>query len=71
MGRYIWNSLLIATGVTILATTLGTGCAYVLSRERNVWIDIGLFPILMLQVLPASLMITPHLRRFQPDRHAG
>ena len=59
VGRYMWNSLVIAIGAVTLITVLGTGCAYVLARYRNVWIDIGLFLILMLQVLPASLMITP------------
>ncbi|MCD7059849.1 carbohydrate ABC transporter permease [Pelagibacterium xiamenense] len=59
MGSYIWNSLIIASGTTFLTAALGTGCAYVLARYRNMWIDIGLFLILMLQVLPASLMITP------------
>ncbi|WP_404403515.1 carbohydrate ABC transporter permease [Pelagibacterium halotolerans] len=59
MGSYIWNSLVIASGTTFLTAALGTGCAYVLARYRNMWIDIGLFLILMLQVLPASLMITP------------
>jgi multiple sugar transport system permease protein len=59
VGRYLWNSLIIAVGAVTLITALGTGCAYVLARYRNVWIDIGLFLILMLQVLPASLMITP------------
>jgi multiple sugar transport system permease protein len=59
VGRYLWNSLVIAVGAVTLITVLGTGCAYVLARYRNVWIDIGLFLILMLQVLPASLMITP------------
>lgn len=59
MGRYLWNSLVIATGSVALITVLGVGCAYVLARYRNIWIDIGLFLILMLQVLPASLMITP------------
>jgi multiple sugar transport system permease protein len=59
MGRYIWNSLVIASGAVVLITVLGVGCAYVLARYRNVWVDIGLFLILMLQVLPASLMITP------------
>ncbi|MFS8146077.1 ABC transporter permease [Rhizobium sp. R635] len=59
MGRYLWNSLLIALGAMALITVLGVGCAYVLARYRNVWVDIGLFLILMLQVLPASLMITP------------
>jgi multiple sugar transport system permease protein len=59
MGRYLWNSLIIAFGSVTLITVLGVGCAYVLARYRNVWVDIGLFLILMLQVLPASLMITP------------
>jgi multiple sugar transport system permease protein len=59
MGRYIWNSLLIALGVTFLVTLLGTGCAYVLARVRNIWIDIALFAILTMQVLPSSLMVTP------------
>ncbi|MEQ8600712.1 MAG: carbohydrate ABC transporter permease [Devosia sp.] len=59
MDTFLWNSLVIATGVTTLTVLLGTGCAYVLARYRNPWIDIGLFAILMLQVLPASVMITP------------
>ncbi len=59
MGRYLWNSTLIAFGSVALIAILGTGCAYVLARYRNGWVDIGLFLILMLQVLPASLMITP------------
>jgi multiple sugar transport system permease protein len=59
MARNLWNSLVIATGAVALISVLGTGCAYVLARYRNGWVDIGLFLILMLQVLPASLMITP------------
>lgn len=59
MDRYLWNSLVVALGVTALATLLGTGCAYVLARVRNIWIDIALFAVLMLQVLPPSLMVTP------------
>ncbi len=59
LARYMWNSLIIAFGAVALITVLGTGCAYVLARYRNGWIDVGLFLILMLQVLPASLMITP------------
>ncbi len=59
MGRYLWNSVLIASSAVALITVLGVGCAYVLARYRNVWVDIGLFLTLMLQVLPASLMITP------------
>lgn len=59
VGRYLWNSFVIASGAVSLIVILGTGCAYVLARYRNAWVDVGLFLILMLQVLPASLMITP------------
>lgn len=57
--RYMANSLLIALGVTAIVTVLGTGCAYALSRVRSVWMDVALFAILMMQVLPSSLMVTP------------
>lgn len=59
MGTFLWNSVVIASGVTAITVILGTGCAYVLARYRSIWIDVGLFAILMLQVLPASVMITP------------
>jgi multiple sugar transport system permease protein len=59
MPTYLWNSVIIASGVTAITVVLGTGCAYVLARYRNAWIDVGLFCVLMLQVLPASVMITP------------
>ena len=59
MSTFLWNSVLIASGVTAITVILGTGCAYVLARYRSAWIDLGLFAILMLQVLPASVMITP------------
>lgn len=59
MDRYIANSLVIAVGTTAIIMALGTGCAYVLARVRSIWMDIALFSILMMQVLPSSLMITP------------
>jgi multiple sugar transport system permease protein len=59
MAHYLWNSVVIASGVTALTVFFGTGCAYVLARYRTVWVDVGLFTILMLQVLPASVMVTP------------
>lgn len=59
MGTYLWNSLVIASGVTALSVVLGSGCAYVLARYRSIWIDATLFLVLMLQVLPASVMVTP------------
>ncbi|QQR36130.1 carbohydrate ABC transporter permease [Devosia oryziradicis] len=59
MPKFLINSVVIASGVTAITVVLGTGCAYVLARYRSVWVDIGLFLILMLQVLPASVMVTP------------
>lgn len=59
MGTFMWNSLVIAVGTTLLTAVLGTGAAYVLARYRNGWVDASLFTILVLQVLPQSLMITP------------
>ena len=59
MGSYLTNSVIIASGVTTLTVVLGVGLAYVLARYRNVWIDVCLFVTLMLQVLPASVMVTP------------
>lgn len=59
MPTFLWNSVIIASGVTAITVILGTGCAYVLARYRSAWVDVGLFLILMLQVLPASVMITP------------
>lgn len=57
--RYLWNSVFIATGVTLVTAVLGSGAAYVLARYRNLWMDVTLFLVLMLQVLPPSLMVTP------------
>lgn len=59
MASFLWNSLVIAGGVTALTVVLGVGIAYVLARYRNVWVDVCLFVVLMLQVLPPSLMVTP------------
>ncbi len=59
MGSYLTNSLLIALGTTAIAAFFGTGCAYALSRVRSLGMDIVLFLILMMQVLPSSLMATP------------
>jgi multiple sugar transport system permease protein len=59
MATFLWNSTVIAAGVTAITVLLGTGCAYVLARYRSIWIDVLLFLVLMVQVLPASVMITP------------
>lgn len=57
--RYVTNSVFIASGVTLVTVIFGSGASYVLARYRNAWIDVALFAILMLQVLPPSLMVTP------------
>ena len=36
MARFLWNSLVIASGSVALIAVLGTGAAYVLARYRNV-----------------------------------
>jgi multiple sugar transport system permease protein len=59
MATYLSNSVLIASAVTVICIVLGTGCARVLVRYRNLWVDVALFAILMMQVLPSSLMVTP------------
>ncbi|WP_172328179.1 carbohydrate ABC transporter permease [Mangrovicoccus sp. HB161399] len=59
MASYLKNSVLIAGGTTALVVLFGTGCAYAMSRVKSVWIDIALFAVLMMQVLPSSLMVTP------------
>lgn len=59
MDRFLTNSLIIAVGTSAIIVAVGTGCAYALARVRSIWMDIALFAILMMQVLPSSLMITP------------
>lgn len=59
VDRYVWNSFLVAAGTTLITMVLGTGAAYVLAHVRHVLVSVALFAILMLQVLPPSLMVTP------------
>ena len=59
MPSYLWNSLVIASGVTAIVVLLGTGCAYVLGRVKGRVVDVLLFFVLMMQVLPSSLVVTP------------
>ncbi|MDR3441198.1 carbohydrate ABC transporter permease [Telmatospirillum sp.] len=59
VGRYVWNSLVVASGTTLITMVLGTGAAYVLARSRHPMVSVTLFVILVLQVLPPSLMVTP------------
>ncbi|GAB0112830.1 carbohydrate ABC transporter permease [Acidisoma sp. C75] len=59
MATYLGNSLIIASGATLIAIVFGTGAARVLARYRSRLLDLALFAILMMQVLPSSLMVTP------------
>ena len=59
MPRYFWNSIVITAGTLAITVTVGTGSAYALSLKRNLWVEVALFSILLMQALPPSLMVTP------------
>jgi len=59
MGQYFWNSLVITAGTLSITILVGTGAAYALSLTRNMYVEIALFSILLMQALPPSLMVTP------------
>jgi multiple sugar transport system permease protein len=59
IARYLGNSLIIAGGATVLTLLLATGAAYALSRVRSVWMDAVLVGIMLSQVLPPPLLVTP------------
>ena len=59
VARYFVNSIVITLGVTAITVVVGTGTAYALALRRNLFVDLILFTILLLQALPASLMVTP------------
>jgi multiple sugar transport system permease protein len=59
IARYLVNSVLIASGVTILTLALATGASYALARVRSVWMDVMLVGIMLSQVLPPPLLVTP------------
>jgi multiple sugar transport system permease protein len=59
MYLYMWNSLLIGGSVTVLTLVLATGAAYALARVRSIWMDGVLVAIMVSQVLPPPLLVTP------------
>lgn len=59
VGRYLTNSVIIASAVTALTLILATGAAYTLSRIRSLWMDAVLVGIMLSQVLPPALLATP------------
>ena len=59
IARYLGNSLLQSASVTLLTLFLATGAAYALSRVRSLWMDAVLVGIMLSQVLPPALLVTP------------
>ena len=59
VGRYLANSFWIASGTTLLTLLLATGAAYALSRVRSIWMDAVLVGVMLSQVLPPPLLVTP------------
>ncbi|KMW57102.1 ABC transporter, membrane spanning protein [Candidatus Rhodobacter oscarellae] len=59
VAQYLSNSLIIATGISLLTMGLGVGASWALVRIRGKWIDAILITIVVLQMLPAALMATP------------
>jgi multiple sugar transport system permease protein len=59
VGQYLWNSLFLSASVTVLTLLLATGAAYSLARVRSLWMDVMLVGVMLSQVLPPPLLVTP------------
>src|SRR5258706_3626668 len=59
IARYLGNSFIIAGGATALTLLLATGASYALSRVRSIWMDAVLVGVMLSQVLPPPLLVTP------------
>jgi multiple sugar transport system permease protein len=59
VAQYLWNSLLLSSSVTVLTLLLATGAAYSLARVRSIWMDVMLIGVMLSQVLPPPLLVTP------------
>ena len=57
--RYLRNSLMIAVPVTALTLLLGSMGAYAMSRLRTPLVSVALLVVLLLQVFPEALLVTP------------
>lgn len=68
LGLYLYNSLIVASGITAITVLLGTGAAYGLANAQGRVSQIALFVVIVLQVLPPSLMVTPMFVAFN---HVG
>jgi multiple sugar transport system permease protein len=65
IGRYLWNSFVIAGGTVALTLAIGAPAAYGLSRLRSRWINAMLIFVLVIQVLPPALLATPMFAIFR------
>ncbi|GGP21125.1 carbohydrate ABC transporter permease [Silvimonas iriomotensis] len=65
MGKFLWNSFIIACGTTAVTVFVGTGAAYALASVQNRWTGFAIFAVLVLQALPSSLMVTPIFTAFK------
>jgi multiple sugar transport system permease protein len=59
VGRFLFNSFVIAGGATLLTLVIGSGASYALARVRSRWLDAVLVAIMVSQVLPPALLVTP------------
>jgi len=57
--RYLANSFLLAGIATFVTLALAIPCAYAMSRLRSRWVDGALLGVMLAQVLPPALMVTP------------
>ena len=59
IGRYLANSFYISMATTLLTLFLASGAGYALSRVRSFWMDAILVGVMLSQVLPPALLVTP------------
>ena len=59
IGQFMANSLVLSGSVTALTLILATGAAYSLARKKSVWMDVVLIGVMLSQVLPPPLLVTP------------
>jgi multiple sugar transport system permease protein len=65
MGRFLLNSLTIASGTALLTLLIASFAAYSMARLRSRWIDVALLAILVVQVLPPALLAAPMFVSFR------
>jgi multiple sugar transport system permease protein len=59
IGQFMTNSVIQSASVTALTLVLATGAAYSLARKKSLWMDAVLVGVMLSQVLPPPLLVTP------------